>query len=282
MTDNSHEAITDLLGVLTSLKVEFFQYAPKIILSIGILIGGILTAYFLKWFSFLVVRSCLKLLPNSISERPIIKDNFQPLALGTGRILFFITIFLAIAASLKKLELLVVSDWLQNLSQYLPNIVGAFFILFVGWKSREILTDLVNRSLDRADFQYARIISQVFGWSCFLVALLVALEQIGMDMTLVIAVSTTVLGVITAGIALTFALGAKATISDILYCYQLRKYFKTGHKIAIKGIEGTIVSIGPIFILVKSNDGNITVPGSLFNREMAKVYGTEENSRAGG
>ena len=225
-----------------------------------------------------MVKWVLHLCPPSFSNKALVKGNLKPLILGTGRVFFIVTIFVTIAASLNKMGLKFVSKWMQNLGKSLPNVIGALIILYIGWKAKEIIEDLVNKSLVKANFLQATMVSKILSWSVFVVSLLVSLEQIGIDMSLIVSIATVLTGVISAGIALTFALGAKANITDILYCYQLHKYFKVGQKIEVNGIQGFIKSIGPLFVIVETSHGQVTIPGNIFNREFATILNEKVKS----
>ncbi len=274
MTDGK-EFTLSLLNSINGLKLEIAQVFPNILAGLTILILGIVTAYVLKWCSSILVKWVLRLVPSSIAKREFVKNNFEPLVLGTGRVLFLLTIFIAVAISLKKMGLHLASDWMKNFGNHLPNIIGALLILFIGWKTKEIVEDLTRNTFNRTAFAYSSFVSKALSWSIFIVCILVSLEQIGFDMSLVISVATVSVGVIAGGIALTFALGAKATISDILYCYQLHKYFKAGQQIELNGVKGAIKSIGPIFVLIETPAGKVTIPGNMFNREIATISSQE-------
>lgn len=260
-----------IIESVSGLKSELVQVIPNILNGLLILSVGITIAYLLKWSSSLFVKWMMRLLPSSILKKDFVENNFEPLALGTGRLLFLLTTFISLVLSLKSMGLQIVSEWMQNLGRYFPNIFGSLIILFIGWKAKEIIENLSYKAFNRSELLYSSVISKVLSWSIFIVSVLVSLEQLGIGMGLVVSIATVLIGVGAFGIALTFSLGAKATISDILYCYQLHKYFKIGQEIELKEIKGTIQSIGPVFILIETKNGTATVPGNMFNNEITKV-----------
>ena len=261
-------AFTD---VFEELKTDLLQFLPELTGAILILIAGVLIAYFLKLSSKIIVKWGLHLLPDFVLEKNLVKSSFEGLVLGVGQFLFLLTIFLAVASSFQKLGFVAGAQLIQNLGKYLPSIIGALLILLLGWKAKELIRDFTRQALNKTEFLYAHAASKILSWSFFTICLLVALEQVGVDISLVIAISTVLVGVLAGGVVLTFALGAKATISDILYCYQLNKYLKIGREIEISGFKGSVKSVGPIFVLVQTEQGEITIPGNVFNREIVKL-----------
>lgn len=271
MVKSKEEFLGPAHQLVLSLKSDFLEALPGLVNGLIILLAGVFLAYLIKWSSKLIVKAGLRFLPSSISEKDIVNENLSNLILGTGRILFFITIFLAVTSSLRKMGFFIVSEWMQNLAIYIPNIIGAILILFVGWMAKNLISDLVFRALNKTQFIHSQLAATLFSWSVFIISLLVALDQVGIDMNIVVIIATVLIGVFAGGMTLTFALGAKSMISDILYCYQLHKHIKVGNEIELSGHKGTVKSIGPTFVSLKTSTGVIAIPGNVFNREITLV-----------
>lgn len=273
--NSQNDLWVSILGSVSGIKSEIIQFMPNLISALIILVVGVFIAYILRWSSSLFTKGFFRLLPNSLHKNEFLNNNLKSFALGVGQFLFLITIFITVAVSLNKMGLQIVSNWMENIGKYLPNIIGAVLILFVGWKTKETVGHLTQSALSRTDILHSTMISKTLSWSIFIISVLVSLEQVGIDMSLVVSIATVVVGVASAGVALTFALAAKATISDILYCYQLHKFFKPGQVIELKGVRGTIKSIGPVFVLVETDKGSVTLPGNIFSQEVATLVKNE-------
>ncbi len=280
MTVSTKESLTSISASLSSLKLELLQLLPSFLNGLIVIVLGVVFAYFLKWSSVFIVRSVIRLLPNSIASTSFIRSNLSGLVIGIGRILFVVTIFFTLTTGLERMGFLIVSEWMQNLARYLPNLLGAIVIIFVGWRAKEMIADLIIKTLGKTDFSYSGALSKIFSWSIFMISLFVALEQVGVDMGLVLTILSILVGVAAGGIALTLALGARSVISDILYCYQLHQFFKIGQEIRFLNIHGKIKSIGPAFVSIETPDQNIAIPGGLFHKEIASV--SRSNSKSGG
>jgi uncharacterized membrane protein len=251
-----------------SFKADIIQIIPNLMNGLLVIFIGFAIAYLLKWSSSFVVRLVLNSIPKSISDKEIIKDEFTGIVIGTGRLLFILTIYLSLTTGFKRMGLIIVSEWMQELTRFLPNILGAFLILYIGWKSKGLIAAFIFKSLNETEYVYSKLTSQVLSWIIFTTCFLIALEQLGININIILTVITVLLGVAAGGVSLTFALGSKATISDILYCYQLHKYYEVGQEIKILDVNGTIKSIGPTFVSVETIDGDVTIPGNVFNREV--------------
>ena len=277
MKNNSDSVVTDVKDAISTLKDDFINIIPHVISALIILIIGVILAYIFKWLSKKLVGWCTRLLPNSITEKPFVKDNLPELILGTGNLLFFITIFFSISLSLQKMGMVVLSEWLQNLGAYLPNIIGALIVIILGWKLKDYIGSSIDKTLNRAGVRNSVLLSRLVSWSIFIISALVSLQQLGLDISLIITLSSVIIGVTFLGIALMFSLGAKDTVSDILYCYQLSKVLKVGSQITIKNLNGKIKSIGPVFVLLETENGSTTIPGKVFSREILSFSQNGDN-----
>src|SRR5690554_7824335 len=83
------------------------------------------------------------------------------------------------------------------------------------------------------------------------------LNQAGIDTTLVTNNISIIFGVIFASVALSFGLGSKDIVKEILYSYYLRKSVQVGDKIKIEddNVEGTIASIDNINVKILVRTG---------------------------
>jgi hypothetical protein len=271
MENNTKLIVNNFEVIMTSIKLEFISWAPKIVNAIVILIIGVILAYFFKWLSKKLVRVSISFLPRSIKNKNLIKDNLAFFILGAGRVLFILIIFLSATTSLKVLGMHVISNWLQSIGNHLPNLLGSILIVILGWKMKGFVQETVNSALSNANIKYSLLVSRITAWSLFTISLLIALQQVGLDLSLIITISTVILAAALFGVALMFSLGAKDSISDILYCFQINRVIKVGSTIKLRDFEGVVKSIGPVFVIIESQEGLVSIPGKLISSEIMTV-----------
>ena len=88
-----------------------------------------------------------------------------------------------------------------------------------------------------------------------MVTILIATNQMGIDISIVENVIIIALGSLLFGAAFAFALGAKTSISNILASYYLQKIYKVGDKVRIGDYEGRIVEINQQAVILDSTEG---------------------------
>ena len=258
--------LNEFFTIAQSIQKDFIDLIPQLTLAFIIIVVGIIIAYILKWISSNLIKWTSRIIPKSIFQKVMTKNDVEKLSLFISKVVFFITLFLTVATALKKLGLVIVSSWFESVASYLPNTIAALIIFIFGWKIKSFIEELLYSSLNQVNFSQAKSLSKVASWAVFIISIIVALEQIGINVGIVINLSIMLFGIVAGGIVLTFALGAKSNISEILSCYQLSRHLKVGENIKIADHSGVVKSIGPVFIILESPDNRIALPGTFVNK----------------
>jgi small-conductance mechanosensitive channel len=112
----------------------------------------------------------------------------------------------------------------------------------------------------------------------FLLAGVVALDQVGVDSTLLILVFSIVIGVVLGGLALAFALGARTAVSNIIASHYLSRAYRLGQHIRIGNNQGRIEEIGPTYVILETAEGRVLVPAKEFT-ETTSILLLERSSQ---
>lgn len=259
------KAMAASVDVVASIKQEFLEALPGITLGLSVLIIGVAAAYVLRWVfcSFLLKAS--KWLPKRLAQSSFFENYFNPMVNGIGKIVFFAVILVSLATSLQKMGLNVASGWLSGLVQYLPNAVAAVVIVFFGWRLKELLEDLLASALGRSKVAHAHLLAKSIGWTVFVLSALMALSQVGIDLNFLIVLIAVLLGALFLSLSLMLALGAKDVLTNVFHCHQVSKVFKAGDTIKLGAIEGSVLSIGPSYVVIDTKDGKVALAGKSFS-----------------
>lgn len=141
---------------------------------------------------------------------------------------------------------------LKWLGSHAMNFFIALLLLSFGWYLAKRVSKKLAHGLEKAedtDKTLAPVISQLVRYAVFIVFIIAALGQLGIQTTSILAV----LGA--AGIAIALALqGTLANIAAGLMLLWLRP-FSAGHFISANGIEGVVQSIGLFATRLRTVDG---------------------------
>ena len=151
---------------------------------------------------------------------------------------------------------------INEIISYLPRIIGGLIILSIGVYVNNLLKSKLNLFLQILQLNAGlKIIKSFILGGVFLFFLLIALNQMGFDLSLITNNLSIILGLIVASISLSFALGSKDIVTEVLYSYYLKKSIQVGDVIKIEDdVSGIVVYIDSINLKLKSENKYILYP----------------------
>jgi small-conductance mechanosensitive channel len=96
---------------------------------------------------------------------------------------------------------------------------------------------VVNRTAVSAGVDFGTAVGTLAQWTVVLIAVVVALEQVGIEAQVLIVIVAIVLGTTLAGAGLAFGLGARTAVSSIIASYYVAQAYRIGQLVRIGGIE---------------------------------------------
>jgi len=268
---------TDFLQIYHQFKVALIELLPNLIGALAIFLIGFLVARLIR----VLVPRLIKKLPTIILNQRIRTrvSNYideKPISKVIAGILYWILIFFFLTIATETLGLPVVTTWLSGIGGYLPKILSAFLIGVIGVMGGMILRDVTATAATSAGIEYGNVLGKLVQISVILVTILIGMDQIGIDITLLINVVVITLAAVLFGGALAFGLGAKTSVSNILASYYLQKVYRVGDEIQIGDKKGRIIEISPFAVILDSLDGQLCVPSKEFN-SMSSILLKREN-----
>ena len=193
-----------------------------------------------------------------------LKIDFKKIIIAIFK-LFLLLIFVIVGADLFNFP--GVTRVVNDIIAYLPRLISAIAIILIGFYIANRIKLWLGKILNIIGSNSGtNIISNVVVFGFILFFTLMGLNQAGIDTTLITDNISIILGVVFFSIALSFGLGSKDIVKEILYSYYLRKSVQVGDKIRIEDgkVEGTLVSIDNINVKILSREGYILYPIKKF------------------
>lgn len=263
--------------LVVQLRQSILEFLPNLIGAIIIIISGILLAYCLR----ALIRHLTKNLDRFISTEKI-QEGLKRIGIERsvsemiGRVVFWIILLFCLTVATETLGLPVVTTWLSGIAMYLPRILAAILISIVGFAGSVLLRDIIVGATVSAGITYGNVLAKLTQASVVLISLLVAIEHIGISISVLTSVITIVIGAILFGMALAFGLGARISISNILASYYLQQTYRIGHKVKIDNTTGSIIQITPVAVILETPEGQVLVPASSFSEMTSLLVLKEE------
>lgn len=133
-----------------------------------------------------------------------------------GQAAYWIVMIFATVAALGALNLQPINDVAKSFLAYVPHLVTAALILIAGWLLSNFVSQAVLIAAVNAGLPPARLVATCSRWGIQLLAVAMALEQLGIAQNIVVVgFGITLGGIVLAG-AIAFGLGAKDLAKDYI------------------------------------------------------------------
>lgn len=195
-----------------NLWIKTINFLPNIVSALVVLMLGLLVA---KFFSKFISRTLKYLYVDKLVDSFGVKHSLEKVGIKVdishviGIIVkwFFIIVFLVAAADI--LHLAQITEFLNKVLLYIPNVVIAVVILVLGVVFANFIHGIVKTSVHIVNLEAAEIIAGIAKWSVMVFTIMAALVQlrIAPDLVTTLFQGFIAMAAIAGGIA--FGLGGK-------------------------------------------------------------------------
>ena len=172
---------------------------------------------------------------------------------------FWIVLILALSLSLRVLGVGGINTSLTTVIDFMPKLLVAFAIVIagqlLGLTSRHLLLRLGDGIA--ADSLWPRVVHGAI----VVVAIVLGLQQIGVDISFVTRLILILASTVSAGMMLAYALGARQHVANLMARRELAR-LSVGDRIRIDGVEGEIVDIYNTGVDIATSEGIAAVPAA--------------------
>jgi small-conductance mechanosensitive channel len=270
----------DFFELLAGVRDSFSDLAgwirlqqPRLVAAAVLLAIGWVLAMLLRLLTSRLVHALGRMVPGAVLRRglpqPTIERQVSDII---GLIVFWAVLLFFVAAAADALGLAVLSTSLAGLGFYLPRLIGATVIAVVGLVVGNLARDAVTATAAAAGAPFAAAVGQIARVAILVAAGLIAVAELGIDITLLTAVLSVTLLAVLGAFALAFGLGARAAMSNIIGAHYLRQTFEAGQQVRFGDVEGTISAITATAVVVRVPEGQIVIPAKHFSETPSMLF----------
>jgi len=246
------------------------EYVPQVVVALTLIALGWLIAWLLRRVAIRFLARLNRLLPNRAKTADTVNEGVEGLASRViGGVVFWGVLLFFVAAATAELGLPIITDAITSLARYLPRVLGAAVIIFTGLVLGSLARSATISAADRAGFDYAKILGQISKVAVLLLAVVIALEQLGVNSNLLMLGLIIILGSFIGGGALAFGLGARTAASNVIASHYLNETYEVGQRIRVSDIEGRIVEIKSTGVIIDTSEGRVFVPAKEFSESIS-------------
>ena len=195
------------------------------------------------------------------SERGLISPQLVRIASVTA---FWTILAGAVVLSLLALNTSTLTIALDNAVTLFGRVVAALAIIGVGY----LLGLLARLLIERFGHLSGPAVWLAPGaqWGILTIALIMALSQLRIDTTLVTQLLLVAVAVVSGGLVLAFALGAREFVANLLAASELKR-LSVGVRLKVRDIEGTVVEIRDSGFDLDTPEGVVSIPAAVLLKE---------------
>lgn len=195
-----------------AMLMKIWSYIPAIAGAIVILIIGWLLAKLIEAVIVRVLKAVrLDMASDKAGLSNVLAQGEIRMSISEliGAVVYWIITLVAIATALGTLNLTVAADLVARLIEYVPNILGAIFIVIVGTFVADFVSAVVRTAANNSGLKKANLMAKAIKTILVVFAIVIAIEQLKIASTLIVLAVNVILISIGIGIALAFGLGCK-------------------------------------------------------------------------
>lgn len=262
---------------LEGLSNDLMAAVPAVLAAAGLLIAGWLLATLFRFLAKKLVAAVVarvntgsKLAHGLRGSR--IEQDAPPII---GGFVYWVVFLFFAASAMEKLPLPVATELLQSLAYYLPKVLLAVVVLFIGLGAGSLANEWLTNALTAVGVEYGAAIGRVAQVGMLVAALIVGAQQAGVDSGFFTAILTVVIGAILGGMALAFGLGSGPIVSNIMASHYAAKAYRVGDVVRIADIEGTIREINSSSIILDGPEGEVHLPARTYAEQVSVIRGRQ-------
>jgi hypothetical protein len=217
------DEVRDLTDRFSDATREFWDtvgdYLPKLFGALVLLILGLVVAKLAQAIVERVLR--LVRVDQLLKNKQVVKTlksaevNFDLVSIA-GRIVFWVVIIIFALTIADVLDLTAMRDVIREILDYLPSVLAAVIVLTVTIAGARLVRDVVLASLARMRVSFARNVASASFYVVMLFGVVMAVNQLGFDTTILTANITVIISGVVLALALAFGLGGRDVAKKVV------------------------------------------------------------------
>lgn len=253
-------------------------YLPYLLAALALMLVGWLVARILRAVLFRLGRVFNNLVARLARATMPARLKLSPGVIALlGNVVFWVTIlvFAALAARVARLDAF--SAGLDRVVAYLPALVAGGLIVLAGFLVSMLVRDIVTTALGTAKVAQNDLFGYAAQGAVFLTAVVIGLDQIGVDVTLLIILLAVLAGGTALSLAIAFGIGARDFVGNLIASHQAQRELEPGERARFGEAEGRILEFTPTSVVLLTDEGRMLVPAKLLQQQATLIVAGDED-----
>lgn len=250
----------------------FIGFLPSLIATLVVLIVGWIFARLIRAASTRILSGLNRILERGL-KRGLLANLRIPLGASAifGEIAYWVTIFITLTIAARTAQLPVVSRWLNEIVIYLPSLLFGLATIVVGYVISGIVGEQVAQTAKASGAPHSALLGRLSQGLVFIVAMIIGLDQIGVDVTLFVTLAAVAIGAVLIGFSIAFGFGAREFVSNLISARNVRQSLNVGALVRIGAHQGEVLEITATQVALDTEDGRALIPCHVVEEEGAVI-----------
>jgi small-conductance mechanosensitive channel len=268
---------TPFVKAASSMMQGFIEYLPQLAGAIVLLLLGWMVGRLLRALTIRLMKGVDKFSGLiGISGPGAGQKIGESAALIIGNVVFWTVVLIFVTTATNLLGMKMFAGWLDRLVAHLPNILSGVLIICAGIVFGNLAKQAVSTAASAMPSRQRAILARSAQIITLVTLILIGVDQIGVDITVVITIVAVAIGAVLGGLAIAFSLGARPLVSNLIGARYLNADYRVGERIRIGAYEGTVLDISSVAVILDTEKGRVTIPAKAFSEEPSILL-TREN-----
>jgi hypothetical protein len=194
-------------------------FLPNILIGIVLIILGLVVAWFLR---VIITRAGQVLRLDHLSERSGLVQILhrsgikEPFSRLLGKLIYWIVLITFVIMGLNAFQVPAVENILSTFLLYLPNVIVAGILLFLGYLFGNFLGRAALIASVNAGLAVSGLVGRLVKYTVFIMAVAMALELLGIGKDTVLIAFAIIFGGIVLALAIAFGLGGRDAAKEYI------------------------------------------------------------------
>lgn len=185
-----------------------------------------------------------------------------------GRLIFWLLILTFVLSAIQTLGIAAAASMVERLLDYVPRLAAAGLVVGIGALGARLVRGVVASAAIAANLAHASRLGAAAQAGVLLIVAVLALEQLGVETALLVAMVTGLAIALTLTLGISFALGARGVVSHILAGHYLRQSLPSGRVAEVQGRRGVVEGVGPIATVFRGESETWSIPNGRLLEEV--------------
>lgn len=251
-----------LAEVFSGMVASVIEATPRVLSAIVLLLVMLIAAKIVeRVLRFLLSRLKIdKLVAHAGIDQVLKRMGIrQSLERFVPRLAYFLLLLLFAQVAAQTYGLNAISNAIEAAFGYLPNLIAALLLLIVGIAVAQFVGSTIAQAAEESGLEMGATLGQVASALILFVVGVMAASQLRIDTQIIRIVAICLLAALGLAFGLAFGLGSRQATRNVIAGFYVRKLFRVGDSVEVRGLRGTIEAITPAQTVLSDGESTVAV-----------------------